>query len=67
MAHPTRTYLVTNPDVVFRPARICIRSAAPAGKVVRHWVAGRHGRVLLTDTRLPSHGDDLAAELQAYL
>ncbi|MET8810194.1 hypothetical protein [Streptomyces sp. NPDC004546] len=68
MAHPIRTYLVTNPDVLFHPdERITLRSAAPAGTVVRHLVAGRLVRVLLTDTPLPAYGHVYGAELQAYL
>ncbi|MFF8478538.1 hypothetical protein [Streptomyces sp. NPDC015414] len=68
MAHPTRTYLVTNPDALFHPdERITFHGAAPAGTVVRHLVAGRLVRVLLTGTPLPGRGDVLAADLQAYL
>ncbi|MFJ3714338.1 hypothetical protein [Streptomyces sp. NPDC090057] len=68
MAHPTLTYLVTNPGVLFHPdERITLRSAAPADTVVRYLVNGRLVRVLLTDTPLPAYGHVYGADLRAYL
>ncbi|QFG13334.1 hypothetical protein SEA_GILGAMESH_142 [Streptomyces phage Gilgamesh] len=62
-ARPVRTYLVTNPSVLFGSGRrIEFRSAAPAGSVVSLEVDGRPVRALLTDT--PMTGDLLGAELQ---
>ncbi|MET8717406.1 hypothetical protein ABZV52_30020 [Streptomyces sp. NPDC004735] len=50
MAQPTvRTYVVTNPSVLFTPGRVIrFRSTAPVGAVVCAKVDGRPVRVLLT-------------------
>ncbi|WP_371605021.1 hypothetical protein OG345_42140 (plasmid) [Streptomyces sp. NBC_01220] len=54
MAQPTvRTYVVSNPSVLFEPDRvISFPSAAPVGSVVQGKVDGRPVRALLTDDPL---------------
>ncbi|MET9776214.1 hypothetical protein ABZ023_18470 [Streptomyces sp. NPDC006367] len=63
MTRTARTYLVTNPSVLFGPGRrITFCSSAPAGSVVPLEVDGRPVRALLTTTVV--NGGLLGAELQ---